>query len=360
MKKIYLHYDMDAFFASIEQRDNPELRGIAIAVGHGVVTTASYEARKFGVKSAMPAINAKRLCPHLKFVPVRKGYYSTVGKQIQGLIKKFTSKYEFTSIDEGYIDITEFIKNNNTERFIKKFKEYIFKNTQLTCSVGIGFSKISAKIASDINKPDGYFIFQDKEQFLEYIWDKNLSIIPGIGKKTREMLALFKVLTVSELYKIEKKELTAKFGVNRGEYLYNVIRGMQYSEIDTDRKRQSYGHEITFSQSMNDVLELKDELKIQSKKLSERLRENKEFAKTVTLKIRYSNFMTYTRAKTLKIATNNFENIFNAVMETFQSLKKKDEVRLTGIHLSSITKSNVVQLSFNDLKDLKNDFKSDN
>ena len=100
MKKIYLHYDMDAFFASIEQRDNPELRGIAIAVGHGVVTTASYEARKFGVKSAMPAINAKRLCPHLKFVPVRKGYYSTVGKQIQGLIKKFTSKYEFTSIDE--------------------------------------------------------------------------------------------------------------------------------------------------------------------------------------------------------------------------------------------------------------------
>jgi len=225
MKKIYLHYDMDAFFASIEQRDNPELRGIAIAVGHGVVTTASYEARKFGVKSAMPAITAKRLCPHLKFVPVRKGYYSTVGKQIQGLIKKFTSKYEFTSIDEGYIDITEFIKNNNTERFIKKFKEYIFKNTQLTCSVGIGFSKISAKIASDINKPDGYFIFQDKEQFQEYIWDKNLSIIPGIGKKTREMLALFKVLTVSELYKIEKKELTAKFGVNRGEYFKPTVVG---------------------------------------------------------------------------------------------------------------------------------------
>ena len=353
MEKIYLHYDMDAFFASVEQRDNPRLKGIPIAVGHGVVTTASYEARKFGVKSAMPTVTAKKLCPHLKLIPVRKNYYSAVGKEIQNLIKKFTDKYEFTSIDEGYIDITEFIKNNNIEKFIIRFKEYIFKNTGLTCSVGIGFSKISAKIASDINKPNNYFIFESKEQFVEYIRDKNLSIIPGIGKKTRELLSLFNISVVSELYKIEKKDLTAKFGINRGEYLYNVIRGMQYSEIDTNRKRQSYGHEVTFGQSMNDILELSDELKMQSKKLSKRLKENKEFAKTVTLKIRYSNFMTYTKAKTLKIATDEYKNIFEAAMESFKHLKKKDEVRLIGIHLSSITKSNVIQLSFNDLQNSK-------
>ena len=355
MKKIYLHYDMDAFFASIEQRDNPKLKGVAIAVGYGVVATASYEARKFGVKSAMSAIMAKKMCPHLKFISVRKDYYFSVGKQIQDLIRKFTNKYEFTSIDEGYIDITEFIKNNNIKKFIIKFKEYIFKNTKLTCSVGIGFSKTSAKIASDINKPNGYFIFYDKEDFLEYIWDKDLAIIPGIGKKTREKLNLFNIRKVFELYKIEKKELVEKFGVNRGEYLYNVIRGNQYSKLETNKKRQSYGREITFGQPMNDILEITDELKIQSKKLSKRLEENKEFTKTITLKIRYSNFVTHTRAKTLKIATNSYKTIYTSVIEIFNSLKKKDDVRLIGIHLSSITKSNLIQLSFSDLEeDIKN------
>lgn len=350
MKKIYLHYDMDAFFASIEQRDNPELRGIAIAVGHGVVTTASYEARKFGVKSAMPAITAKRLCPHLKFVPVRKGYYSTVGKQIQGLIKKFTSKYEFTSIDEGYIDITEFIKNNNTERFIKKFKEYIFKNTQLTCSVGIGFSKISAKIASDINKPNGYFIFKNREHFLEYIYDKSLAIIPGIGKKTREVLKLFNTTTVFQLYEIEKNELIRRFGMSKGEYLYNTVRGLHFTEINTDRKRQSYGHEITFNREENDISIIYDELKKQSNKLSRKLIEKNEFAKTVTVKIRYSNFVTHTRSRTLENATNNENKIYEATLENLNFFEKKDEIRLIGVQLSSILKSNVVQLSFNDLK----------
>ncbi|RRD38949.1 DNA polymerase IV [Leptotrichia sp. OH3620_COT-345] len=349
-EKIFLHYDMDAFFASVEQRDNPQLKGIPIAVGFGVVTTANYEARKFGVKSAMPTVTAKKLCPNLKLLPVRKNYYSNIGKEIQGLIKKFTNKYEFTSIDEGYIDITEFVKTDNIEKFIIKFKKYIFKNVGLTCSVGIGFSKVSAKIASDINKPDNYFIFYNREQFLEYIKDKNLSLIPGIGKKTREQLKLFNIFTVSELYKVEKRELIKKFGESRGEYLYNVIRGIQYSDIDNNRKRQSYGHEITFNQSMNDILELQDELKIQAEKLSKRLKENKEFAKTVTLKIRYSNFVTYTKAKTLKFAVDDTEYIFNSAMENFRLLKKKDEVKLIGIHLSSITKSNIIQLSFNELK----------
>ncbi len=353
MDRIYLHYDMDAFFASVEQRDNPELRGIPIAVGYGVVTTASYEARKYGVKSAMSAVEAKKLCPQLKFVVARKNYYGVVGKQIQNLIMKITEKYEFTSIDEGYIEITEFIKNDNLKRFIKKFKNYIYKNTGLTCSIGIGFSKISAKIASDLNKPNGYFIFKNREHFLEYIYDKNLSIIPGIGKKTRELLGLFNIRKVSDLYKIEKIELIKKFGENRGEYLYNVIRGIQFSEIDNKRKRQSYGHEITFSQTINDSVELENELRRQSIKLSKRLEKEEKYAKTVTLKIRYSNFETYTKAKTLKTGIKSWEEIFNAVKESFRKLNKKDDVRLIGVHLSSITKSNVVQLTFDDMKPKK-------
>ena len=355
MKKIYMHYDMDAFFASVEQRENPSLKGIPIAVGHGIVTTASYEARKFGVKSAMPVVTAKKLCPQLKLVPVRKSYYGKVGREIQQLILKITDKCEFTSIDEGYIEITDFIKNRDIryiERFIEGFKKHIYKNVRLTCSVGIGFNKVSAKIASDINKPNSYFIFHNREHFLEYIMDKDLAIIPGIGKKTRELLGLFNIKKVSELYKIEKKELVKKFGSNRGEYLYNVIRGEQFSEIDNNRKRQSYGHEVTFSQSMNDINTLEEELKEQSEKLSYRLMEYKEFAKTVTLKIRYANFLTYTRAKTLKNPTNKTEEILTAAMESFRNLKKKDEVRLIGIQLSSITKSNIVQLTFKDMENI--------
>lgn len=346
-KKIYLHYDMDAFFASIEQRENPELKGIPIAVGHGVVTTASYEARVFGVKSAMSAIEAKRLCPNLKFVTIRKNYYGNVGKQIQNLILKITKKCEFTSIDEGYVDITDFIIENDTkeiENFINRFKKYIYKNTKLTCSVGIGFNKVSAKIASDINKPSGYYIFYNREQFLEYIHDKELAIIPGIGKKTRELLALFNVKKVFDLYKIEKNELILKFGESRGEYLYNVIRGLQFSNIDNKRKRQSYGHEITFNQAINDVVKIDDELKKQAKKLSERLDKSKEYAKTITLKVRYSNFSTYTKSKTLNFATREWKKIYEASKENFETLKQKDDIRLIGIHLSSITKSSVVQL----------------
>lgn len=360
--KIYLHYDMDAFFASIEQRDNSELCGKPIAIGYGVVTTASYEARKYGVKSAMPTVQAKRLCPNLIVVNLRKGVYFEEGRRIQELIKKVLKKCEFTSVDEGYIDITEFIRNKNVklskreeilkiEKFIKRFKKYIFDNSRLTCSVGIGFSKISAKIASDIDKPNGYFIFKDRDHFLDYIYDKELGIIPGIGKKTREVLKLFNIAKVFQLYEIGKNELVRRFGESKGEYLYNSIRGLHISEINTDRKRQSYGHEITFHQAENDILALHSELKRQSKRLSDRLIEKNEFAKTVTVKIRYSNFVTHTRSKTLKSATNNGDTIYEAALENLKFFEKKGEVRLIGIQLSSILKSDVVQLSlFDDLR----------
>lgn len=354
MEKIYLHYDMDAFFAAVEQRDNPKLRGKAIAVGHGIITTASYEARKYGVKSAMSAIMAKKLCPHLIFVSVDKNKYSIVGKKIQRLVKKVFKKYEFMSIDEGYIDITEYIKNseyeNNIEKFINRFKKYIYKNVNLTCSVGIGFDKISAKIASDIDKPNGHFVFENREKFLDYIFDKKISIIPGIGKKTIEYLKLFNITKICDLYKVEKEKLVKYFGDNRGEYIYEVIRGKYTSEIDNSVKKQSYGHEITFNQSMNDIFEMEDELKKQAIKLSKRLKDKEEFAKTITLKIRYSNFTTYTKSKTINFSTNKWEEIYIVALNIYKKLEKKDEVRLIGIHVSSITKSKLVQLTFEDLK----------
>ena len=177
-----------------------------------------------------------------------------------------------------------------------------------------------------------------------------MGIIPGIGKKTREILKLFSITKVFQLYEIGKNELIRRFGESKGEYLYNSIRGLHISEINTGRKRQSYGHEITFHREENDILTLHAELKRQSKRLSDKLIEKNEFAKTVTIKIRYSNFITHTRSKTLKSATNDVNTIYEATLENLEFFKKKNEVRLIGVQLSSILKSNVVQLSFDDLK----------
>ena len=185
---------------------------------------------------------------------------------------------------------------------------------------------------------------------MEYIYDKNLAIIPGIGKKTREVLKLFNTTTVFQLYEIEKNELIRRFGMSKGEYLYNAVRGLHFTEINTDRKRQSYGHEITFNREENDISIIYDELKKQSNKLSRKLIEKNEFAKTVTVKIRYSNFVTHTRSRTLENARNNENKMYEATLENLNFFEKKDEIRLIGVQLSSILKSNIVQLSFNDLK----------
>lgn len=362
MEKIYMHFDMDAFFASIEQRDNGKYKGKPIAIGFGVITTASYEAKNKGVKSGMTSFEALKLCPELEFVSIRKDVYSEVGKRIQKLILKLTDKCEFASIDEGYVDITSFIYTSGTEKekhtslinFANRFKKYIYKNTSLTCSVGIGFNKVSAKIASDINKPNGIFIFKNIEDFKEYIMNKNLSIIPGIGKKTIQYLNQLKIVTVNDLYKISRNELVHLFGQNKGDFLYNVIRGNYNSEIDNNRKRQSYGKETTFNRNVNNEEEILNELMKQSIHLSKRLKKENEYTKTISLKIRYSDFSTFTKSKTIYSSTNDYLEIYNVIADIYRLLAKKDEVRLIGIHLSSITKSNYKQLSINDLyKDFK-------
>ena len=353
MERIIMHYDMDAFFASIEIKKNPKLKNKPLVVGENIVTTASYEARKFGVHSAMKVSDAKLLCPKLMVIPVDKNEYIRTSKTIHNLILKITNKAEFIATDEGYIDLTGLVKEENLNSFATKFRKRIKEITGLTCSVGIGFNKVSAKIASDINKPNGYFIFWNREQFVEYLKDKELGIIPGIGKKTRETLKMFKVETGKDLHGFDKFDLINKFGNVKGEFLYNVVRGLHFSEINNARKRQSYGREVTFNHSINDVLELEDELRKQSKILSEKLKEKKEFIKTVTLKIRYSNFVTHTKAKRLKNATNDYKQIADMAIESFRSLEKKNEVRLIGVQLSSITKTNIVQLTFDDLEFMK-------
>ena len=177
MERIIMHYDMDAFFASIEIKKNPKLKNKPLVVGENIVTTASYEARKFGVHSAMKVSDAKLLCPKLMVIPVDKNEYIRTSKTIHNLILKITNKAEFIATDEGYIDLTGLVKEENLNFFATKFRKRIKEITGLTCSVGIGFNKLSAKIASDINKPFGQYIFKTENDFIKYIENKLINYL---------------------------------------------------------------------------------------------------------------------------------------------------------------------------------------
>ncbi|MCP1225442.1 DNA polymerase IV [Sebaldella sp. S0638] len=349
MKRCILHYDMDAFYASIEQRDNPKLKGKAIAVGKGVITTASYEARKYGIRSAMPSAAAKKLCPELILLPVRIDYYKELGRKIQKLILSLTYKCEFVSSDEGYVDITDYMKKYTPESFIEKFKSSLYKHTKLTCSIGIGYNKLSAKLASDANKPNGYFIIDSHEKFHNYVKDKSVGIIPGIGRKSLEPLNNMGINTVSDIFNLTKNNLTDMFGANKGVRIFESVRGIDHSEVDYISERQSYGQEETFSRTIDDIETIYDTLLHQINKLTEKLKLDNSYIKTVTLKARYSDFSTITRSKTLNEYTRNTDIIYTTVRALLSDLARRDSFRLIGVHLSHIAKRNYVQLSFKDL-----------
>lgn len=351
MKRCILHYDMDAFYASIEQRDNPSLRGKTIAVGKGVITTASYEARKYGIHSAMPSVTAKRLCPGLILVPGRVDYYREIGHKIQTLILSLTHKCEFISCDEGYVDITSYLGKYTPEEFIERFKKSIFRKMNLTCSVGIGYNKLSAKLASDANKPNGYYIIKSEEDFYNYVKDKPIGIIPGIGRKSLEPLNNLGIKTINDIFRLTRKELIDFFGLNKGVRVFELVRGIDHSEIDFISERQSYGQEETFNRNIDDLDDIRDTLLYQAKKLSEKLKSDNTSIRTVTLKARYNDFTTITRSKSLTEHTRAADIIYNTALTLLNDLVRKDSFRLIGIHLSNISKKNknYVQLNFKNL-----------
>lgn len=213
MERIIMHYDMDAFYASIEINRNPKLKNKPIVVGENIVTTASYEARKYGIHSAMKVSDAKLLCPKLIVIPVDKTEYIRISNEIHNLIFKITNKVEFIATDEGYIDLTDVINPENKKSFAIKFKQRIKELTNLTCSVGISFNKLSAKIASDINKPFGFFIFENEKEFIKYISDKKIRIIPGVGKKFFEILKHDKIFYIKDVFKYSLDYLVKKYGI---------------------------------------------------------------------------------------------------------------------------------------------------
>ena len=347
MERIIMHYDMDAFYASIEINRNPKLKNKPIVVGENIVTTASYEARKYGIHSAMKVSDAKLLCPRLIVIPADKTEYIRISNEIHNLIFKITNKVEFVATDEGYIDLTDVIKPENKKSFAIKFKQRIKELTNLTCSVGIGFNKLSAKIASDINKAFGFFIFENEEKFIKYISDKKIKIIPGVGKKFFEILKNDNIFYVKDIFKYSLDYLMKKYGKSRGKTLYCSVRGIDYDEVEYQREIHSIGNEETFLIPLQNNSEIIREFNSLFEYTFERLIKNNVFTQSITIKMRYTSFKTYTKSKKLKFSTKSKDFLYNEMLELVNSFEKEDEVRLLGVYFGDIKKNSLVQLALN-------------
>ena len=338
-KKI-IHIDMDAFYASVEQRDNPDLKGKPIAVGspdkRGVLTTASYEARKFGVRSAMPSVTAKRKCPDLIFVRPRFAVYKEVSKEIRSIFKRYTDLVEPLSLDEAYLDVTENKKNIPSATIVaKEIKAEIKKELNLTASAGVSINKFLAKVASDMDKPNGLYVIPPNKT-IEFIKTLPIKKIPGIGKVTAEKMKKMNILTGADLRNYERVELVRLFG-KTGSYYYKIVRNEYNSPVMPDRIRKSISSENTFNDDLTDETIMLEELKKISAGLFKSMQKLETTGKTVTLKIKYHNFEQRTRSKTLSNLISTEEELHEIVEELFWVPEKPDKpVRLLGVGVSNL------------------------
>lgn len=335
---------MDAFFASVEQLDHPELRGKPIAVGgtsdRGVVAAASYEARKFGVRSAMSSKVAKRKCPDLIFVKHRFDRYKEISSQIRSIFLEYTDLVEPLSLDEAYLDVTYAKKGKPSATLIaKEIRQRILSETGLTASAGVSYNKFLAKVASDVNKPNGMFVVTpDKAQaFIDQLEIKKFF---GIGKVTAKKLNEIGVRYGRDLKLVDRLELTRMFG-KAGNYYYNICRGIDNREVQPSRERKSVGAENTFSQDLFLEEELKKQLLIIAEKVWGRASREDVKARTVTLKFKYADFEQHTRSKTIEPYINS-KDIF--IRESMKLMSSEGGfikgIRLLGLTLSNFLSDN--------------------
>lgn len=340
LRKI-IHVDMDAFFASVEQRDNPEYKGRPLVVGgspqgRGVVAAASYEARKFGIHSAMPASRAVKLCPSALFVKPRFEVYKDVSQQIREIFFEYTDLVEPLSLDEAYLDVTENHKKNPSATLIaKEIKQRIKDQTGLTASAGVSGNKFLAKIASDMDKPDGLYVITP-DQAQSFIEELAIGKFHGVGKATRQKMESVGIKTGADLKKWDEVDLVKQFGKS-GHHYYRIARGIDTRVVKPDRIRKSIGKERTFSDDVSDLEWISDFLDELSGKISDSMQKLDASGKTITLKVRYKNFETVTRSTTLGHYTNSSEEIADLakrlLTETEAGIR---EVRLLGISVSSL------------------------
>jgi len=330
---------MDAFYASVEQRDQPDLMGKPIAVGgggnRGVVMTASYEARKFGVRSAMPSFKALQKCPDLIFVKPRFSAYKEASQQIRGIFHYFTDLVEPLSLDEAYLDVTENKRNIPSATLIaKEIKNRIKAELRLTASAGISVNKFLAKIASDYQKPDGLSVIlpHQAEAFLEQL---PIHKFHGIGKVTAQKMEQLGISCGRDLKKKTKAELVAQFGKN-GQFYYYIVRGEDDRPVMPNRKRKSVSVEDTFPENLTQTDDLLFELKRIAKKIMQWMEKNDTYGKTLTLKVKFADFKQITRSKTIRHWITEYETLEAMAQELLLAAPIDREVRLLGLGVSNL------------------------
>lgn len=334
-----IHVDMDAFYASVEQMDNPELKGKPLAVGgsevRGVVSAASYEARKFGVRSAISGIQAKKLCPDLIFVRPRFDRYKEISKKIRKIFHDYTDLVEPLSLDEAYLDVTENKKGNPSATLIaQEIRKRIFEEVGLTASAGISVNKFVAKIASDYNKPNGQKTVNpdEVETFLEKL---DIKKFYGVGKVTAEKMYQLGIFTGYDLKQKSLEYLEKNFG-NSGFHYYQICRGIHNSAVKPNRKIKSVGAERTFGENLSSEIFMEERLQSIAKELEKRLQKSKISGKTITLKIKYSDFTLQTRSKTLPYFVSDKNIILDVAKDLLYQERLRNSVRLLGISIHNL------------------------
>lgn len=342
MRRI-LHIDMDAFFAAVEQKRHPELIGKPVVIGgsgdptqRGVVSTASYEARKFGIHSAMPLRTAYRLCPEAVFLPVDYEEYSRVSAEVKSILREFSPVIEDVGIDEAFLDISD--RTESSEAIAQKIKEKIKSELDLTCSVGIAENKLLAKIASDLKKPDGLTIINESD-IEKFIWPLPVRKLWGVGPKTETYLKSININTIGELASIPLEKLIGYFGPSYSNYLYEASRGIDESPLITHWEPKSSSREITFQQDTDNWQTIAKTLAGLTREVTEDIKRTGYLCRTVTVKIRFDDFKTYTRAKTMPEFTDSNEIIRKAAFEALKRIKLTKKVRLIGVRVSGLKKN---------------------
>ena len=348
-----LHVDMDAFYASVEQRDRPDLAGKPVIVGgsaegRGVVCAASYAARKFGVHSAMPAVTAKRLCPDGIFIPPRMSHYASVSKEIAAIFGDFTPLVEPLSLDEAFLDVRGSRDLfGDGPQIARQIKDRIRNELRLVASVGVAPNKFLAKIASDLDKPDGLTIV-DPAKTQDFLDPLPVGRLWGVGKVTGGRFRDLGISTIADLRRLKQETLHELFG-EQGDHLWRLARGIDDRDVIPDRKAKSISHETTFAVDIDDREILEAWLLELSDQLGSRLRRSRLTGKVLHLKVRFSNFQTLTRSLTLANQTNVTQEIFDSAIELFRNrVDRRLPIRLLGVGMSRFDNSSMRQQSLFD------------
>ncbi|CAN2206009.1 DinP Nucleotidyltransferase/DNA polymerase involved in DNA repair [Candidatus Nanopelagicaceae bacterium] len=345
---VILHVDMDAFYASVAELDHPEYKGKALVVGagaRGVVLSANYEARKFGIRAAMPVGRAKRMAPHAIFIAPEHQRYSEISERVMAIFHSYTPLVEPISLDEAFLDVTGSQKLFGTGREIAaKIREQVEKEEGITCSVGLAQSKFIAKLASQHCKPNGMLEIKS-DRILEFLHPLPVRAIWGVGPKTAESLERLGLHTVSDIAHTPRATLIRALGESTGASLYELAWGRDYRDVIPDEPEKSIGNEETFSEDLDNPEEILREFLRMTEKATARLRERSLFAKTISIKIKFADFSSLTRSKTVPIAIDNTHDTYEVVKALYLALRNDGaRIRLVGVSFSQLQEGAPVQL----------------